>query len=65
MGNETVPPGDHLRRAMHWLTDEQRARPEATLFDLVGEAGLRFDLSPAQEEWLLLTLRTTRSTPAD
>jgi len=49
------PPGENLRRAVKWISDERQARPDAKLAKLLDEAGLRFDLSPAEQEWLATT----------
>jgi hypothetical protein len=58
VSNGTVPPGDRLRRAIAWITDERAARPHESAAVIVGEAAMRFNLSPAEEEWLLQTLRS-------
>jgi hypothetical protein len=57
MSNVLTPPGETLRRALTWLGDERAARPTEKLLTLVEEAAVRFDLSPAEEEWLLHTLQ--------
>jgi hypothetical protein len=46
------PPGDGLRRAMRWLSDQRRHDPAA-----IEEAALRFDLNPVEEEFLLAEAR--------
>jgi hypothetical protein len=48
-----LPPGETIRRALAWISDERAARPEASLVRLIEEASVGFDLSPAEEEWLL------------
>lgn len=53
-----VPAGEMLRRAVRWISDERVARPDVPLAKLVDEASMRFDLDPAQEEWLLHTFVT-------
>jgi hypothetical protein len=52
-----VPPSDKLRRAVEWIATERKDRPDAKLLQIIGEAALRFDLSPSEEEWLLFSLR--------
>jgi hypothetical protein len=49
------PPGESLRQAVKWISEERQARPDAKLVKLLDEAGLRFDLSPAEQEWLAAT----------
>lgn len=53
MTTVVIPPGETLRRALHWYSEERAARPAVSSVSLVEEASLRFDLSPVQEAWLL------------
>lgn len=46
------PPGDGLRRALRWLSDQRRHDPAA-----IEEASLRFDLNPIEEDFLLAEAR--------
>jgi hypothetical protein len=48
-----VPEGDGLRKAMRWLDERVREEPGASRTKLVGEAAVRFDLTPLEEEFLL------------
>jgi hypothetical protein len=49
MTSEGIQPrGEALRKAVRWLSDQQR-RDAAT----IEEAAVRFDLSPLQEDFLL------------
>ena len=43
-----LPHGEALRRALRWLSDERRHDAAA-----IEEAARRFDLTPADEEFLL------------
>jgi nucleotide-binding universal stress UspA family protein len=52
LGNESV------RRALRWISERRRDKPDSRALDLVDQAGREFDLSPSQQEWLLTTLRT-------
>ncbi len=47
------PQGEALRRALRWLDDRVKEEPDASRSELVGDAALRFDLTPADEEFLL------------
>lgn len=60
-----LPPGETLRRAILFVIEQREADPQASLWRLVEEASVRFDLSPAQEEQLLQSLRTPSRSPAD
>jgi hypothetical protein len=51
-----LPEGEEVRRALLWISDERRAQPDKKLAQILEEASLRFDLSPAQEAWLFRTL---------
>jgi hypothetical protein len=48
------PHGEGLRRALRWLDDRVKDEPGAVRSKLVGEASVRFDLTPAEEEFLLM-----------
>jgi hypothetical protein len=53
MSRDTLlPHGEALRRAIRWLSDERRHDAQA-----IDEAARRFDLTPAEEEFLLRWLR--------
>ena len=51
------PEGEDLRRAVKWLSEERKFNPDAKLSKLIGEACLKFDLSPMDAEYLLKTLK--------
>ncbi len=48
-----LPHGESLRRALRWLDERAREAPAADRVKLVSEAATRFDLGPAEEEFLL------------
>jgi len=50
-----LPEHEGLRRAIAWLVEQGRWTPE-----LVDEAGRRFDLSPADEDFLLREVERIR-----
>ena len=52
-GDGLPPKGDALRRAFQWLAEQRMADPKASRVKLISEAGQRFDLSPAEEEFLI------------
>lgn len=51
MKDDLLPKGETLRRAIRWIS-EHRDDPGIRLADVVNEAGLRFDLSPLDQEYL-------------
>lgn len=48
-----LPEGELLRRAIRWISDERLDNPGTSLFRLIEEACLKFDLSPKDEEVLV------------
>lgn len=50
-----VPKGEDLRRALAWLAEHR-----AWTIELIEEACQRFDLSPADEEFLIQQFRRSR-----
>jgi len=60
MHHGILPEGEHVRRAIRWISDQRLAEPIARSSALVNEASLRFDLSPLEEEWLMHTLAPSR-----
>ena len=56
MHHAILPEGEHVRRAIRWISERRREDSESSSAELVNEASLRFDLSPLEEEWLLCTL---------
>ena len=51
--SELLPEGENARRALRWISEQRREKPEQSLMALLDQAMLRFDLSPAQCERLL------------
>ena len=47
-----MPEGEQLRKAIKWISDRRLDDPQARLLLLIQEAGLKFDLSPADQEKL-------------
>jgi hypothetical protein len=48
-----LPEGEQLRRAVKWISDERIEHPEKKLSGLVGDACLKFDLSPKDAAFLV------------
>ena len=53
--------GAPLRKAVRWISDQRVESPEKSLFALVDEATLRFDLSPKDAEFLIDFFKAGRS----
>jgi len=52
-----MPEGDDLRKAVKWIAEERALQPRKKLTELIAEAGLKFDLSPMDADFLQRTLR--------
>ena len=51
--SDLLPEGENPRRAVRWISEQLREKPEQSLNALLDQAMLRFDLSPAQCERLV------------
>jgi len=45
-------PGDQLKKAVQWISDEKQKDPNSKLTLIIDEAGKRFDLSPKDLDFL-------------
>ena len=53
MASSTVQPeSEKLRQAVRWISEETLAHPEKQRKKIIREAELRFDLTPAECEFL-------------
>jgi hypothetical protein len=48
-----LPEGEQLRKAIKWISDVRTEHPEKKLSALIGDACLKFDLSPKDAEVLV------------
>lgn len=55
MQHAILPQGEHVRRAVRWMSDRRREQWKSSPLMLVDEASRRFDLSPLEEEWMMRT----------
>ncbi|HSM93208.1 MAG TPA: hypothetical protein VLT47_09990 [Anaeromyxobacteraceae bacterium] len=46
--------GEALRRALRWLSEARLEQPQAPRLKLIEEAALRFDLTPAESDFLAM-----------
>jgi hypothetical protein len=46
-----------LRRAVKWVSERRQENPDLTLAQLLAEAGPKFNLTPKDQEGLMLLLR--------
>lgn len=52
-GQDLLPKGEALTRAVKWLGQEKLHRPDVPIAKLIEEASIKFDLSPMAEQFLL------------
>ena len=46
------PEGEQIRKAVKWFSEEKQACPDKSRLKLLEEAGIKFNLSPVEEEYL-------------
>jgi hypothetical protein len=46
--------GESLRRALRWLSERRLEEPAAPRLKLIEDAALRFDLTPAEADFLVM-----------
>jgi hypothetical protein len=63
MQHAILPSGEHVRRAVRWISDRRREQENLPSVQLVDEAARRFDLSPLEEEWMMCTFADIRNEP--
>ncbi len=51
------PEGEILRKAVKWVSEERTYNPQLSLNQLIESAGLKFDLSPKDAEFLARFVR--------
>jgi hypothetical protein len=64
MQHAFLPSGEHVRRAVRWISDSRLERSTLSPLALAGEAAIRFDLSPFESEWLVHTFGRPRESTA-
>jgi hypothetical protein len=56
-----IPQGEDLRKAVKWISEERQSSPAKNIAKLVEEASVKFDLSPADGEFLFKFFREQKS----
>jgi hypothetical protein len=51
------PQGESIRKAVQWISEQRRDNPGQSLAALLDEAGVRFNLTPTDTEFLARTVR--------
>ena len=54
------PEGENLRKAVQWISDERKYGPEKKPAKLMEEACFKFNLSPADAEYLANFLKQSQ-----
>jgi len=47
-----LPQGENVRNAVKWISEERQGRAGKKLSQLIEESAVKFDLSPAESEFL-------------
>ena len=47
-----LPEGEDLRKAVKWIDEMLQDKTEKSISELIGEASLKFDLPPKDQEFL-------------
>jgi hypothetical protein len=63
MTSSILPPGEMLRRAVKWISDQRLDHPQESIQQLVEQASFRYDLSPGETDWLLRSITETPRSP--
>lgn len=50
---QLAPEGDSLRKAIRWIDEAHRDNPEKKLLSLIDQAGMTFNLSPKDTDFLV------------
>jgi hypothetical protein len=56
-----IPQGEDLRKAVKWISEERQSSASKKLAKLVEEASVKFDLSPADGEFLFKFFKEQKS----
>ena len=56
------PEGENLRKAVKWISDERNYGPNKKTSKLIEEACFKFNLSPADAEYLARFVRNEKGT---
>jgi hypothetical protein len=56
-----MPQGEDLRKAVKWISEERQSSSSKKLAKLVEEASVKFDLSPADGEFLFKFFKEQKS----
>lgn len=52
-----IPENEAVKKAVKWIGSEMSSDPELKRSDLIYRASVRFDLSPAETEYLLRAVK--------
>ena len=51
--SDTMPPGEDIRRAIKWISEQVQTDPSQSRLKLIEQAVFKFDLSPLDAEFLM------------
>jgi len=50
--NILTKPGDMLKKAVQWISDQKQKKPDTKMSNLIDQAGMQYDLSPKDLDFL-------------
>ena len=50
--NKILPKNESLKRAVNWISDQMKIKPQSVLSALIEEAVFKFDLNPQDASYL-------------
>jgi hypothetical protein len=59
-----LPHGEHVQRAVRWISQRRREHVDVAPVALVDEAARIFNLTPVEGEWLMTTFAVVRDRDA-
>ncbi len=58
-----VPKGEAIRQALKWISDNRLSDEKKSISLLIQEAGLKFNLSPNEEVFLINFYKENKTSP--
>lgn len=58
MANILEKQGDNVRKAIEYIDERKREQPDTSVLKLISEAGARFNLTPKDEEFLIVFFKS-------
>jgi hypothetical protein len=50
--NILTSPGDQLKKAVQWISEQKQKQPDTKISTIIDQAGIKYDLSPKDLDFL-------------